>query len=215
MLVSYQAVIRQFIPAYPAVPPIVVIAQQWPCWLGTALALGLPVIGGYFSSRFHRYFRVPDSLKLMPIWSTVEHFRELPDEYVNCTVLASGSINFVATVERMCVAHTGALVFAVDHHFPRTTMRDTLRLYSSWGSHRMREGYVSGILSHANHGGATNAVHFVFLRNLDKPLPQPGVSIPRVLKHFVNPASRPWIHPLPYHATPPHGHRLWWMGLVG
>ena len=186
----FESVVRQFIPTYHSAPAIIVIAQQWPCWLSTALALGLPVIGGYFSSRFHGCFEVSASLKLMTSWSTVEHFRGIDEEHNNCTVLASGSINFVGAVERGCVGHKGPLIFAADHYFARTGARDTTRLYRSWGCHRMREGYVSGILSHAEHGGATNAVHFVFHRGLSSTIPRPASSVPRLLKHFVNSAAR-------------------------
>ena len=185
-----EMVVRQFIPSYQSAPPIIVIAQQWPCWLSTALALGLPVIGGYFSSRFHEYFKVPDSIKLMARWSTVDMFKHIGEGHNNCTVLASGSINFLAAVERGCGGHAGPLVFAVDHHFPRTGKRDTTRLYRSWGSHRMREGYVSGMLAHADYGGATNAIHFVFHRGLSTAIPRPSGGVPRVLRHFVNSASR-------------------------
>ena len=187
---AFESVVRQFIPTYRSAPAIIVIAQQWPCWLYTALALGLPVIGGYFSSRYHGCFQVPDSLKLMTSWLTIEHFRGIDKEHTTCTVLTSGSINFVGAVERGCVGHTGAFVFAVDHYFPRAGLRDTTRLYRSWGCHRMREGYVSGVLSHAEHGGAMNAVHFVFHRGLDAVIPRPTSSVPQVLKHFVNSALR-------------------------
>ena len=189
-VVSFEEVVRQFIPTYHSAPAIIVIAQQWPCWLSTVLALRLPLIGGYFSSQFHKFFLVPDSLKLMSSWSTIESFRDLSDEYLECTILASGSMNFLTTVERSCVGHEGALIFAVDHFFPRSGMRDAIRLFRSWGCHRMQDGYMSALASHTNYGGATNAVHFVMHRGLASAIAQPVLSVPRVLRHFVNSASK-------------------------
>ena len=185
-----EMVVRQFIPAYNSAPSIIVIAQQWPCWLSTALVLQLPVIGGYFSSRFHEFFQVPDSLNLMSSWSTVDLFRGINDEHRGCTVLASGSINFLSAVERGCVGHTGGQVFAVDHYFPRTNERDTTPSYRMWGAHRMRDGYVSGSLAPADYGGAANAVHFVFHHGIQAAIPSPVGFVPRVLRHFVNSALR-------------------------
>ena len=128
--VVFGNVVRQFIPTYHGAPPIIVIAQHWPCWLSTVIGLQLPLVGGYFAARFHTFFQLPrSSLNLMSSWSTVEHFCGIGHTYANCTILASGSMNFLATVERGCAGHTGALVFAVDHFFPRSNMRDTLRLY--------------------------------------------------------------------------------------
>ena len=183
-------VVRQFIPSYQRAPAIIVVAQQWPCWLSTVLALRLPLIGGYFSSRFHKCFMVPDALKLMSSWSTIDHFHGISQEYEGCTVLASGSMNFLAAVERGCVGHTGAVVFAVDHFFPRSGMRDAVRHFRSWGCHRLQDGYMSGLVHHANYGGATNAVHLILHRGLNHTIDTPLVSIPRVLKHFVNSASK-------------------------
>ena len=130
MPVVFGNVVRQFVPTYQAAPPIIVIAQQWPCWLSTVISLRLPLAGGYFALRFHTFFQLPSSsLNLMLSWSIVEHFCGIDHACADCTILASGSMNFLATVERGCAGHTGALVFVVDHFFPQSNMRDTLHLY--------------------------------------------------------------------------------------
>ena len=49
---------------------------------------------------------------------------------------------------------------------------------------------MSGLVYHANYGGATNAVHLIVHRGLDATITAPLVSVPRVLKHFVNSASK-------------------------
>ena len=182
--------VSQFIPTYHSAPPIVIIAQLWPCWLVSALSLQLPVIGAYFASRFHKFFALPESLNLMSSWSTVEHLCGLHEIPLDCTILVSGSMTFLATVLRWCGEHSGPQVFAVDHHFHRTTMRDTLRLYRSWASHRMREGFVSDVLHHSEYGGATNAAHFVFHRGMGAGSLRPVSCVPRSLRHFVNHAAK-------------------------
>jgi hypothetical protein len=187
---AFTSVVRQFIPTSYDAPNIIVIAQQWPCWLSTVLTLRLPVVGAYFSSRFHHHFTVPNSLKLMPGWSTVDDFKCISEEFSECTILASGSINFLATVERVCVLHKGVLAFAVDHYFLRSGLRDTTRIYRSWSIHKFREGYLSSIMAHSSYGGATNAVHFVMHRGFDMSAPPPAYCVPRVAKHFVNAAAR-------------------------
>lgn len=49
---------------------------------------------------------------------------------------------------------------------------------------------MSALVSHSAYGGATNAVHFVLHRGLASTITPPAVSVPRVLRHFVNSASK-------------------------
>ena len=37
--------------------PLIVVAGGWPSALLAILSLGLPLVGAYFPSRFHRYFK--------------------------------------------------------------------------------------------------------------------------------------------------------------
>jgi hypothetical protein len=181
------SVIRLGVCSYSTAPSVVVIAQKWPCWLFTALALGLPVIGGFFSSRYHSYFPIPDEGKLKS-WSTVEElsawFKQAPAEAV---VLASGSLNFLVGLQHMAPAR---FLFAVDVYFPRVGLRDSERHYRSTATRLIREGYMSAILRHADFGGATNAVHLVVSKGFDIVFARPSSRIPRVIKHHVQTAAR-------------------------
>ena len=52
---------------------IIIIANNWPCWLVSALALTLPLAGSYFPQRLHHLFQVPATFgapKLMSNWSS-------------------------------------------------------------------------------------------------------------------------------------------------
>jgi hypothetical protein len=41
---------------------IVIIAENWPCWLVSSTALKLPVQGAYFPVLYHGYFKPKDSV---------------------------------------------------------------------------------------------------------------------------------------------------------
>lgn len=187
---EFTLTVRQFIPTYASAPSIIVIAQQWPCWLSTALSLHLPVVGAYFSSLYHQYFIVPDSLNLMTSWSTLEDLCPLDESLSNCTVLASGSMNFLPKVQHILAAHSGPFIFSADVFFPRVGLRDARRLYQAWACHRLYDGYGSAILSHSDYGGATNGVHYICHRNVNILFGLPAASVQRTVKHFVNAATR-------------------------
>ncbi len=165
---------------------MVVIAQKWPCWLSTVLTLDFHVVGAYFSTRFHHHFPVPEGRKVNS-WSTVEDLSSSPPTLDNIVVLASGSLNFLMALEHLRPA---ALLFAVDVYFPRSSLRDCTQLYHSTAAWKIGGGYSSAIMCHADYGGATNAVHLVLMKGLDTPFTAPTTTLPRVLKHFVNTASR-------------------------
>jgi len=158
--------------------------------LPTVLALRLPLVGAFFPSHHHRHFMVPDTLKLMSTWSTFQHCKSLAPLWNDCAILASGSLNFLATVEALVGSHSALFAFSVDTFFPRSGLRDTRRLFRSVATHKVRDGYNSAITDHSHYGGATNGVHFVLLKDPDgRGLPTPGANLRRTLKHFVNPAA--------------------------
>ena len=111
--------VRQFVPTLPCVPPLLVVGQHWPCWLSTQLSLRLPLVGGFFASRFHQFFQVPDTLKLIPTWSTVDNLHSCLAPLGSQAVLASGSLSFLASLEVALVGHEGLFAFAMDCDFTR------------------------------------------------------------------------------------------------
>ena len=206
---TYTSVVRQFIPIFDSAPSIVVVAQQWPCWLSTVLALRLPVIGGFFASRYHTYFDIPDTLKLTPSWSTVDTLSSHSLALEHATILASGSLAFLATVEAWLRSYTGPFIYAVDMCFLRHSLRDATRLYRSVACHKLREGYDANIVDHAAYGGGTNAVHLLLTTRLTRSIVAPPASLRRVVKHVVNAAARGGFvaisPPAPVGPDPPHG----------
>lgn len=114
------SIMRQFLPLYVTAPTVIVIAQQWPCWLSTVLALEIQVVGAYFSSSLHHHFQVPGSCKLKS-WATVEDLKSPSFVLDNVVVLASGSLQFLPVVEHL---RPTKMIFAVDVYFPRMGLRD-------------------------------------------------------------------------------------------
>jgi hypothetical protein len=94
---------------------VVVVGQKWPCWLSTALSLGFPVVGGFFPSRYHSQFDIPDNCKVKS-WSTVESFKASSLDVSSVIALGSGNLNFLTTLE---VFGCARLLFAADVYFPR------------------------------------------------------------------------------------------------
>jgi hypothetical protein len=110
------SVMHQGVCLFDSAPPVVVVAQKWPCWLYTALSLGLTVVGGFFGSRFHSYFPVPDTCKLKS-WFTVEDLPSMLSQFLdNAVILASGTLNFLGGLEHWSPSR---VMFSVDVYFPK------------------------------------------------------------------------------------------------
>ena len=157
------SVVRGFIPTYASAPPIVILGQQWPCWLSTALSLRLQILGGFFASRFHRFFEVPDTLKLTFAWSTFDQLLPFVSTTRGAALLASGSLTFLSTLELLCVGHVGTFLYAVDTPFACTRLQDATHLHRSVAMRKVHNGFDSFVVRHSNYGGATTAVHLLLL----------------------------------------------------
>ena len=154
---------RQDVPTFPRVPPVVVISQGWLCWLSTVLSLRLDLIGGFFASRFQAFFQAPDSLSLESAWATMDKLMPHISRLSGCAVLALGSLTYLAALEHTLATHDGPFAYAVDSEFSRTMMRDAFRLCRSVAGHKLRDGYDVHIAHHRAYGGATNACRVILL----------------------------------------------------
>ena len=90
---------------------LVIISQDWPCWLPSVSSLRLPVSGGYFPAPLHHYFLSLPSWsvpKLMTSWSEPKDFldysanaRALPSSV--CLLLSGPLKFFVNILDHLCL----------------------------------------------------------------------------------------------------------------
>ena len=73
------------------VKKIIVVAQEWPCWLPVALAWALPVDSVFSQVHLHGVFRplvdTETVFRSLEEWSSLTC---LPPAWNGCTILASG-----------------------------------------------------------------------------------------------------------------------------
>lgn len=136
---------------HPIVCPrkIVVIGQEWPCWLTTVLALNLPVLEVYMSQEFSDVFKTSAYVPL----SSLDAMRYAPHDWADCTVLASGSHEFLSLLLTKLRYHDGPFIYVTDIVFKGRRSRDVRRLYQTWSSLREVQGLSSRLLAHADFGG--------------------------------------------------------------
>ena len=112
---------------------IIIIANNWPCWLAPALALTLPLAGAYFPQRLHHLFQVPVTFsapKLMSNWSSIPEFlnlRSLPS--CPLIVLGSGTDTFLPQILSKLDYHQCPLVYAVDTLFNQLLPKNMRRIF--------------------------------------------------------------------------------------
>jgi hypothetical protein len=108
-------VIRQHIRPVATNTPIVVIAQEWPCWLSVILALQLPVVTVFVQPVSHNVFM---SFDVAVPWCGLDEWEDLfswPSDWDFLTILGSGSVLFVDTIlPKLRGHHNGVLLSALD-----------------------------------------------------------------------------------------------------
>ena len=175
---------------------LVVVAYGWPCWLPSISALQLPLSGGYFPSRLHKYFPSLPSWsppKLMSTWSQPVDFMAYTSKSrafpASVCLLLSGSTNFLKQVISRLQEHPGPFVFAVDAPFETLTRRNLLRARTELVKMCTMAKFRCAVVTHSDFDGATNASHLVIFRGVDLTGFHPPVSMPRVPKHLLNSAA--------------------------
>ncbi len=91
-------IVQQLLCPVVADTPIIVISQDWPCWLSMVLALKLPMVAVFVPPAFREVFH---SFGVAVPWRGLEEWGELsawPSAWDSLTVLSSGSILFVDTI---------------------------------------------------------------------------------------------------------------------
>ena len=183
--------------------PLVVVADSWPCWLPSVLALQSPLAGVYMPPRMHKFFpTLPlwSHPKLMSTWSTHEDFiaytsksRSLPS---TVCLMVSGSRPFYKILRARLQAHPGPIFYAFNTKFQNekshNVRRDLYRLQKMLAA----DNFKSVILSHSDFGGATNARHVIAFRGFDPVVFSTPECMPRVLKHLLNSAAKGFAQPI-------------------
>ena len=130
---NIQSIVRHPILAIWVPCSIIIIANNWPCWLAPALALTLPLAGAYFPQRLHHLFQVPVTFsapKLMSNWSSIPEFlnlRSLPS--CPLIVLGSGTDTFLPQILSKFDYHQCPLVYAVDTLFNQLLPKNMRRIF--------------------------------------------------------------------------------------
>ncbi len=126
-------IIHQMIHLIVGCSNIVVIAQEWPCWLPVALAWKLPVTAMFAQSRFLLLFSplTNDSIR----WGTLQEWLALtqsPCDWEISTILGSGKSEFFSVVLVKLSKHVGSFLHSTDMVFTGHRLRLVSGLYSSW-----------------------------------------------------------------------------------
>ena len=186
-------VVQQPVFSYKLSCSVVVVAAQWPCWLGPVLSLRLPLAGAYFPQAYHQFFQLPrdwSQPKLMTQWSTFKDFTSNSIDWsVPIIILASGPGPRLQEVISHCKPHDGTLLFAVDTPFHSATPKDTRRFWHRLYQRAQVLGLSQAMVNHSDFGGATSASHVIYYRNIPQEAFVPAPGIPRVLKHLLNSAA--------------------------
>lgn len=181
--------VRQPVLKYEVPHPILVLAQRWPCWLVSIISLRLTVVGAYFPTHLHKFFKRPTVLSS---WASVEAWMELvPVLPQPVIILGSGSLDFFkSTFLHQKTVSQQPFVFVVDSDFSKINPRrvgaylsHTQQVVESWG-------FSAKTLRHKHFGGASNAVHVVIFNQVPSSVFNPGHIMERTLKHLLEPATR-------------------------
>ena len=164
---------------------LVVITAQWPSWLVTLIALGIPCQEAYFPAIYHCYFKTKHSVCT---WKTpLELFDNRVD--VAAVYLVSGLLQFVRNL-RSWVTELGSqrMIVSLEIHW-RGSAWKTIRSERGEGSQLLRDMGLRRVSFVDNEcGGATDAFHdFGFGCNIKSPvLPQPEMGLPLCERHFLD-----------------------------
>jgi hypothetical protein len=163
--------IRQFIHPVRCQNCIVVIAQEWPCWLSATIALKLPLMVAFITKLFQLMFNIPQYAPL----STFADMWEAPKEWNSCTVLALGSKEYLGFVQSKLKHHEGPFIYSTNPIVKNRRRRDIIRLLDTWARSRKEQGLKSAIISHADFGGVTSAIHIIGYRHVDQSVFMPPI----------------------------------------
>jgi hypothetical protein len=89
---------------------IVVITQEWSCWLSAIIALKLPSSIAFITKEFQSIFNVPHYSQL----SAFVDMWEAPEEWNGCMILAFGSHKYLGFVRSKLKHHEGPFIYSTN-----------------------------------------------------------------------------------------------------
>jgi hypothetical protein len=164
---------------------IVVIAQDWPCWLAPALAMNLPITAVFITKAIQSLFAAREYIPLV----SIDARWEVPPDWSSYTVLASGTHEWFNFVSTKLSAHVGPFIYATDVVFRGRRPRDVLRLLDAWSNLRARQGFTLRVVRHTNFGGVLSGIHLLSFWGVDAAVFHPPPALPPILTHVVNAAT--------------------------
>ena len=102
------------LPIYSVPHPVVMVAQNWPFWLSTALSLSLPIERIHAQTRFRSMFDIPSKNKLIPSWYPLGDIMQSLLEVDHAFILGSGSFFFLTYLPRSIVRECRGFIFAIE-----------------------------------------------------------------------------------------------------
>ena len=147
--------------------PFVVIAQHWPCWLSSLISLTLPVEKIFAQMGYQSVFVESTHDKLKSCSFPLDHI-PTSGSFKTCSVLGSGSIEFLSELPRHILFQSSTFVYACVFDFRRFRReRDLKRRLRSTVSSLMGMGLDAAIVRHADFGGVSNASYIVTSRGIN------------------------------------------------
>ena len=162
---------------------VIVVAENWPCWLGCLLAVNTPVQAAFVTMEMASIF--PGYSHWLSKISDFEAMSVVPDEWQDYVILGSGSHEFLRLIMPKLRHHAGPFIFANDMIFTGRRQYDLDRLYRSWTTHDVTLGLDSVVVRHAEFGGVTSAFHVVSFRGVNRSVFTPTAPLPRTLRHVL------------------------------
>jgi hypothetical protein len=161
---------------------VVVITQEWPCWLSAIIALKLPLSVAFITKEFQPIIKHYSQLSAFAdIW-------EAPEVWNGCTVLASGSHEYLGFVHSKLKHHKGPFIYSTNIVFKDQQRGDILRLLGAWANVRKGQGLESSLITHADFGGVTSAVHLLSYKNVVTSVFKAPPVLPWTLAHIIDAA---------------------------
>ena len=162
---------------------IVIIAESWPCWLVSSIALRLPLQGAYFPVLFHGYFKPKNSVSSWMTMSDLLKTNVDPD----VVYLVSGNAAFL----RKLSLWFGDLGFqrsiVVMERCSRGMSRSSLRVSMAQGVQFLKDvGLKSVRFVDSACGGATDARHDIGFGSMISPLPCAEIGVSMCVRNFLD-----------------------------
>ena len=166
---------------------VVVVAQEWPCWLPVLVCLGITVETVFAPRYYDTVFG--DEVMHIPRWKTIFDFQMdvWPSAWDNYSVFASGSLEFCRVVVSKLGKHVGPFLYVIDMNFASMRSRTMSGVLSKFPPALQELGLESTEVAHAEFGGVTTARHIIAHRNVAGEVFVPLQPLHRTLSHVVKP----------------------------